>query len=149
MPSVSDTYGIYNLTMKPNSGGGTYIGGAGYVGISGDLTVDTAAHGWMDRQLRVGKNLNVNQGEFRVDGSNKNLWVNGNVTLASSTKLGAKSGDGSHPHWIGWMKVDGDVTLGASSALYLASGASDSSLFDFTGTEIGGNWINNGGTATE
>ena len=149
MPALSDTYGVYNLTMKPNSGGGSYIGGAGYVGISGDLTVDTAAHGWIDRQVRVGKNLNLNQGELRIDGNTKDLWVDGNLTMAASTKLGGKRSDGSHPFWEGWMKVDGNVTLGANSELYLASGNSASDKFDFIGTQIGGNWINNGGTATE
>ena len=69
--------------------------------------------------------------------------------MAASTKLGGKRSDGSHPFWEGWMKVDGNVTLGANSELYLASGNSASDKFDFIGTQIGGNWINNGGTATE
>ena len=100
-------------------------------------------------KIRVGGNLNLNQGELRIDGSNKNLWVNGNVTMASGTKLGGKRTDGSHPHWIGWMMVDGSAALGIDSELYLASGTSASDKWDFVGTKIGGNWINNGGTATE
>ena len=147
MPALSDTYGIYNLIAKPSTTFG--LGGGGYCGISGDFTIDTAAYGWMDRQIRVGGNLNLNQGDLRIDGANKNLWVNGNLTMASGTKLGAKSGDGSHPWWIGWMMVDGNVILGKDSELYLASGASASDKWDFTGTKIGGNWINNGGSATE
>ena len=147
MPALSDTYGLYNLAMKPDSG--AYIGGGGYVGISGDLTVDTSGHGWIDRQTRVGGNLNLNQGDLRIDGATKNIWVEGNVNLAASTKLGGKRSDGSHPWWTGWMMVDGNVTLGSGSELYLASGASAADKWDFTGTQIGGNWINNGGSATE
>tara|TARA_R100001594_G_scaffold135601_1_gene177406 strand:+ start:1538 stop:4195 length:2658 start_codon:yes stop_codon:yes gene_type:complete len=147
MPAVSDTYGCYNLTMNTTS---TFsLGGGGYQGYSGDFTIDTAGYGFFDRQVRVGGNLNLNQGELRIDGSNKNLWVNGNVTMASGTKLGGKRTDGSHPHWIGWMMVDGSVALGIDSELYLASGTSASDKWDFVGTKIGGNWINNGGTATE
>jgi hypothetical protein len=149
MPALSDTYGIYNLTMKPDSGGNAGMSGGAYIGISGDLTIDTAAYGWMDRQIRVGGNMNLNQGDFRVDGSNKNLWVNGNIVMASGTTLGGKKLDNSHPWWIGWMMCDGNVILGKDSELYLASGASASDKWDFTGTKIGGNWINNGGSATE
>ena len=147
MPALSDTYGLWNFTMKSSTG--AYFGGSSYVGVSGDFTVDTSGYGWIDRQARVGGNLNLNQGDLRIDGATKNLWVEGNVNLAASTKLGGKRGDGSHPWWTGWMMVDGNVTLGAGSELYLASGASASDKWDFTGTKIGGNWINNGGTATE
>ena len=147
MPSLSNTYGVYNLKAKTTS---TFsLGGAGYIGISGDFDINTAGYGWTDRQTRVGGNLNLNQGELRIDGNTKNLWVDGNINMSASTKLGGKRSDGSHPHWLGWMMCDGDVTLGASSELYLASGTSASDKFDFTGTQIGGNWINNGGTATE
>ena len=147
MPALSNTYGIYNLKAKTTS---TFsLGGAAYIGISGDFDIDTAGYGWTDRRTRVGKNLNLNEGEFRIDGSTLNLWVDGNLNMGASTKLGAKRSDGSHPHWIGWMMCDGNVTLGASSELYLASGTSASDKWDFTGTQIGGSWINNGGSATE
>jgi hypothetical protein len=147
MPALSDTYGPYNVTMKTTS---TFsLGGGSYQGYSGDFTIDTAGYGWMDRQVRVGGNLNLNQGQFRIDGSNKNIWVNGNLTMASGTTLGGSKASNSHPYWIGWMMVDGNVTLGVDSELYLASGASAADKWDFTGTKIGGNWINNGGTATE
>ena len=124
-------------------------GGSGMPALSDTYGIDTAAYGWMDRQIRVGGNMNLNQGDFRVDGSNKNLWVNGNIVMASGTTLGGKKLDNSHPWWIGWMMCDGNVILGKDSELYLASGASASDKWDFTGTKIGGNWINNGGSATE
>jgi hypothetical protein len=147
MPALSDTYGIYNLIAKPSTTFG--LGGGGKNGISGDFTIDTAGYGWMDRENRVGGNLNINQGEFRIDGSNKNLWVNGNIVMVSGTTLGGSKASNSHPYWIGWMMCDGNVILGKDSELYLASGASASDKWDFTGTKIGGNWINNGGSATE
>lgn len=144
----TDTYGFYNVIVSSSTSNAvTGFGGNNPCGIYNNLDmVNLVGTGntYFDRDFTIGGDLNITEGEMRVDAFYRYLVVSGNIVMGDNTKLGGARTGGLGGHWDGSMTTN-TLTIGNGATFYLPSGTTYPDPDGNLGTTLKGNFINNGG----